>query len=192
MSSSPEWASWPAWPTRLERRGMSVAEYLELPDAMHAEYVDGEAIVSPPGSAAHHTAQRRVANALEAALSDSVHVRTEAGWRHGGRYRVPDVAVFAQIDPTAVFDSSTPILVVEVLSPSTASEDTVRKAGEYQRAGVLHYWIVDPTNRTLVAFANNGHGWDRLLDLDDEHPTGMVTVGEWGQVDLALTDLLRP
>ena len=41
----------PPWPTRLERVGMSLDDYLALPERPKVEYADGEAIVTPPGSA---------------------------------------------------------------------------------------------------------------------------------------------
>jgi len=54
--------------------------------------------------------------------------------------RVPDVLVFRErVDDTLV--TETPLLVVEVLSPSTRSEDTIRKAPEYAGAG--QFWVVD-------------------------------------------------
>ena len=38
---------------------------------------------------------------------------------------------------------SLPSLVVEILSPSTARTDRIKKLNSYQKAGVTHYWIVD-------------------------------------------------
>ena len=46
-----------------------------------------------------------------------------------------------------------PELVVEILSPSTAQKDRVRKSEIYRKAGVTHYWIVDPDAKTIEAFA---------------------------------------
>ena len=40
--------------------------------------------------------------------------------------------------------SLSPDLVVETLSPGTASKDTVRKCWTYEAAGVPKYRIVDP------------------------------------------------
>lgn len=42
-----------------------------------------------------------------------------------------------------------PELVVEVLSPSTAKNDRVKKFNAYEAHGVLEYWIADPFNDTL-------------------------------------------
>lgn len=48
-----------------------------------------------------------------------------------------------------------PDLVVEVLSTRPAL-DTIIKKQKYARAGVPHYWIVDPTTRALRAYALEG------------------------------------
>ena len=37
-----------------------------------------------------------------------------------------------------------PLLVVEILSPSTRKLDRTRKAGRYAALGVPHFWLVDP------------------------------------------------
>jgi len=50
-----------------------------------------------------------------------------------------------------------PDLVVEILSPSTASHDKVKKFNTYLKAGVKEYWLVDPEDRTvLVNILANG------------------------------------
>ena len=182
----------PPWPGRPERVPMSLDEYLALREQSKAEYVDGVAIVSPPATHGHNKVQRRLANLLEGALPAELDVVTDAGWSFEDRRRVPDVAVFASRNPEAVFVEDVPLLVAEVLSPSTASEDTVRKSVEYLEAGVGQYWTVDRGNRVLVAFANSGNGWDPLLRLDDARPSGVVAVGQHGEVAIDLEALLRP
>ncbi|SIS93964.1 MULTISPECIES: Uma2 family endonuclease [Alicyclobacillus] len=49
-----------------------------------------------------------------------------------------------------------PVLVVEVLSPSTAAHDTIRKMLLYERAGVPEYWIVEPEERVVHVYRANG------------------------------------
>ncbi len=46
-----------------------------------------------------------------------------------------------------------PHLVVEILSRSHPRKDRLQKLQIYQRAGVPHYWIVDPDQRTLECFS---------------------------------------
>jgi Uma2 family endonuclease len=43
-----------------------------------------------------------------------------------------------------------PDMVIEILSPSTAKRDKVLKFNAYRQAGVMEYWIVDPSSQTLA------------------------------------------
>ncbi len=45
-----------------------------------------------------------------------------------------------------------PRLIVEVVSPSNASDDYVKKLNLYMRFGVEEYWIVSPKNKTVEIF----------------------------------------
>lgn len=49
-----------------------------------------------------------------------------------------------------------PDWICEVLSPSSADEDTVKKLRIYQQTRVTHYWIVDPIAGTLTV-----HRWSK-------------------------------
>ena len=56
----------------------------------------------------------------------------------------------ARIDDDAI-SAPNPVIVVEVLSMSTAATDTGRKlAGYFQVPSVVHYLIVHPTKRSVV------------------------------------------
>ena len=65
----------------------------------------------------------------------------------------PDL-VFVSREREAIVTPSSirgaPDLVVEILSPSTASLDRTTKRDLYARHGVQEYWIVDPPARTVV------------------------------------------
>jgi Uma2 family endonuclease len=63
-----------------------------------------------------------------------------AGWR---RERVPE-------RPHGQPVKVRPDWVCEVVSPSNASNDLVRKLRVYHRCQIPHYWLVDPGNATLT------------------------------------------
>ena len=49
--------------------------------------------------------------------------------------------------------ASPPVVVVEVLSPTTRAVDLRDKRAEYARAGAAHYWVVDVDVPTVHALA---------------------------------------
>jgi Uma2 family endonuclease len=84
-----------------------------------------------------------------------------AGWR---RERVPDFPETRPIDLA-------PDWVCEIVSPRDGGRDRVRKADLYLRSSVPFYWILDPTERTLEAFAARDGAWLRLgAWADDDSP----------------------
>ncbi|PZV04382.1 MAG: hypothetical protein DCF22_25515 [Leptolyngbya sp.] len=62
--------------------------------------------------------------------------------------RLPDLAIVSRVEAdrllkqTAVFQSPS-LLAVEVVSPSSASDDYEEKLREYQALGIPEYWVVD-------------------------------------------------
>lgn len=124
---------------------------LALPeDGNRYELVDGELLVSPSPRGVH---QAGVAELFR--LVDP-YVRAHRMGRvcfspadldfRSGQLLQPDLFVGARVgsrDPVDWTDYGIPLLVVEVLSPSTEHHDRVTKRRHYQRAGVPVYWIVD-------------------------------------------------
>jgi len=91
----------------------------------------------------------------------------------------PDVFVLLntsleQIGEKRVFGG--PDLVVEVLSPSTMSDDLHGKRDAYERAQVLEYWIVNPGERVVELFTLENGVYRSLgaFQGDDVLPTRIV------------------
>ncbi|MBO0832256.1 MAG: Uma2 family endonuclease, partial [Actinobacteria bacterium] len=80
------------------------------------------------------------------------------------------------------------ILVVEITSPGSVTQDTIDKPGEYAAAGVRHYWRVAPEEATVYTFALNPRG--DAYQLTGEH-NGRLTVDQPVRLDVELADLLR-
>jgi Uma2 family endonuclease len=61
--------------------------------------------------------------------------------------------------PNVTYFELAPDWVCEVVSPSTARVDRVRKVPIYAREGVSHLWLVDPLQQTLEVFQLEGRRW---------------------------------
>lgn len=87
------------------------------------------------------------------------------------------------------FITLTPDWVCEVLSPSTASIDRVKKKRVYARERVPFYWLIDPVARTLEAFRLEGELW---LEVATFQADERVRVPPFEAVELELDALWSP
>lgn len=62
-----------------------------------------------------------------------------------------------------------PDLVVEILSPSTASRDRGEKRAIYEKNGVREYWLVDPRAQSVRRFVlgDDGYGTGECFEAND-------------------------
>jgi Uma2 family endonuclease len=74
----------------------------------------------------------------------------EVGQRTGAASsRLPDLAIVPRaeadtlLNQTAVFQTPS-WLVVEIVSASSAKDDSFEKLGEYEALGIPEYWVIDP------------------------------------------------
>jgi Uma2 family endonuclease len=68
-----------------------------------------------------------------------------------------------------------PDLVVEILSPSTAQNDRLRKFNAYLKMGVREYWIIDPDSKTLnVNILDQGRYVSNMYGLADTAPVTVL------------------
>lgn len=56
-----------------------------------------------------------------------------------------------------------PDWICEILSQSNAAHDRVVETRAYHQAGVPHYWLVDPGERTLVVMRHADAGYVTVL-----------------------------
>ena len=66
----------------------------------------------------------------------------------------PDILYVSKerLDIVKDYIEGPPDLVVEIASPSTSGRDRVVKSRVYARFGVPHYWIIDPSDKTVLAY----------------------------------------
>lgn len=124
-------------------------------DGKRYELADGWLTESSPSPWHDHAADRlkdilkgaaRIAGAAVYVAGGPNDVSTPAGVRKPDVIVVPRDVALAAIDRKArTYYAADLLLVVEVISPRSSSEqvDRVRKVREYAKAGIPIYWIVD-------------------------------------------------
>lgn len=144
-------------------------EYLAYDDGTDTRYelVDGELVPMNLATGKHGAIIRFVVRQFETALARSgqpwvplpalVGVRSPRG-RSWDTSRIPDVTVLSLAQWEAMSEREAvvnlneppPILVVEVVSPSTKTDDYRSKRAEYGLLEIPEYWIVDPLEAKIT------------------------------------------
>ena len=84
-----------------------------------------------------------------------------------------------------------PDWVCEILSPGHERKDLVHHLMLLQRAGVPHYWIISPEDRTLIAYALDAGGYRVIFSAEYPRGTvpGRVRVPPFDAVEIDLGDV---
>jgi Uma2 family endonuclease len=140
-----------------------------VPDHLVAEILDGELYATPRPGPRHADASSGLGGALRGPFDRGR--GGPGGWRilfepklHlGGDVILPDLAGWRRdrlpILPEEPYFSLAPDWVCEVLSPSTAAMDRVKKLTVYARERIGHVWFVDPIARTLEVLLLEAGRW---------------------------------
>lgn len=159
------------------RYSATAADLLAIaePERFH-EIVDGELVRKAAPSGLHGRAQSRMVTKIGGPYDRRPGGPTPGGWwilvevevelETHQVYR-PDVVGWRR-ERLPTLPKETPITVrpdwvCEILSPSNASNDLVKKMRGYQRGGVPHYWIADPREETLTVYRWTAEGYLLVL-----------------------------
>jgi Uma2 family endonuclease len=105
----------------------------------------------------------------------------------GGQRVEPDIIVVPNASVGEKRLSGPALLVVEIVSPGSVTNDRVTKRDVYAAAGVPAYWIVDPRAGHLLAL--------RLVDgayVPYAEEAGPITLDWPVAVSVSVADLARP
>ncbi len=148
---------------------LTADDWLHLPeDGQRYEILDGDLYVTPPPGIGHQRIASRLhillheflAGGLGEVLFAPVGVRLS---EHD--VPEPDLVVVLTENAGRVQDQwieGPPDLVVEILSPGTASRDLKTKRNLYEASGVPEYWIVDTKAGLVEVLALEGKGYARF------------------------------
>jgi len=157
--------------------------YFSLPETNRIiELSEGRLIITPSPTDQHQkisfklsllTGNYVLSNNLGEARYSPLDVRL---WP--GTIRQPDIVYMSNTHKDRISEKywGVPDLVMEILSESTEKQDRTEKFHEYEKAGVLEYWIVDPSEQNIEVFVLD-QGTYKLL-------------GKWGAGEVAQSKVL--
>ena len=158
------------------------ADYFRLPESNRIiELSEGRLIISPSPTDRHQEILLSLlilfANYVKSHRLGIVRCSPLDVRLYEGVVREPDITFMANEHRDRITDKwGVPDLVMEILSEGTAKVDREDKYLEYQRAGVLEYWIVDPFEQSIEIYTLE-HGNYSLF-------------GKWGTGESAKSKLL--
>jgi Uma2 family endonuclease len=145
-------------------------DYMRLPEGTPIQLISGEFIMSPAALTLHQRISGYLFAKLyqfvsERNLGEVFHAATDVHVSYQDVYQ-PDIFFISKehlidIEEDGVYGA--PDLVIEILSPSTASYDRGTKMEAYQKFGVKEYWIVDPKEKRLDCFVNSPNGFQSMF-----------------------------
>lgn len=179
-----------------------VAGYLQAPETLVAEVIDGSLSLMPRPRPRHanaasvlngdlHGPFRRGRGGpggwiflpepeLHLGQKPDIVVPDLAGWR---RERVPDDFL---ADEAPAHITLVPDWICEVISDRTEAHDRGKKRRIYRRESVNHYWIVDPRIQTLEVFRLENGRW---VEVDTWEGEAVVRAEPFDAIELDLAAL---
>lgn len=131
---------------------------MELPETLIAT----DDIVEDVSRSSHSRALHKLSSLFMHHVEDKIdpkgriYPETDLYLAHDSRKYIPDLCFTSKANPILNAErdilTGVPDLILEVLSPSSLIEDTVKKFASYQNAGVKEYWIVNAEQRQISIY----------------------------------------
>ena len=133
-------------------------KYLNLPEKYPAELLEGEIVMVPSPGRKHQKVSGEIFNRLFEKVKDEelgeVYYEFDVKFDEENVLR-PDIVFVSKERLDIIKDNwieGAPDMVVEVLSPTSATRDLIVKRDVYEKFGVREYWVVDPMNEEVFVF----------------------------------------
>ncbi|KOP27392.1 hypothetical protein AMR41_05185 [Hapalosiphon sp. MRB220] len=179
------------------KRRYTLDEYRTLEEKAEgrSEYRDGEIVPMPGGTLKHSRIGRNILTYLTSVLRDTQFEPINSDLRlwipeyRRGVY--PDVMVFdgePQLNGDRLDEVLNPILIVEVLSPSTADYDRQSKFRMYRSIpSFSEYLLVEQDEYFVERYSKQAQGW---LLSDFNSLEGAISLESVG-IELSMTEIYR-
>ncbi len=152
---------------------LTIADLDAMPEDGHRyELIDGTLLVTPAPNTRHQRCVARLLIMLGPAAGPDIDVLPAPyDWVAGpSTLFQPDVLVARRADLGPKRLEQPPLLVIEVLSPSTRRIDLATKRMAYAEAGVAAYWLVDPDAPSLTVLELQGAGYVEAATVVGDEP----------------------
>ena len=169
----------------------TVGDLDRLPDdGLQYELLDGLLLVTPAPVPVHQRAIGNLYLLLQAACPPGFEVfLAPLDWRPDLRTSLqPDLLVVRNEDVGVKNITAPLVLAVEVLSPATRRKDQILKRSKYEEAGVASYWIVDPTEPSILALDLIAGGY---IESDRATGTEPAMLSQPFDVEIVPADLVQ-
>ncbi len=185
-------------------RKLTFQEYLAYVNGSEQRYelVDGELVPMSLGTGQHGKITKFLERILDAEIARaeypwtaerfSIGIQSPRGTRWDTS-RIPDIAVVTleqwdalqAREAVIALNEAPPLLVVEVVSPSTVTDDYRAKRAEYSVLDIPEYWIVDP----LVSKVTVCRLQDGLYDLEEFQGSEQIVSPTFTELELTAAQI---
>ena len=160
----------------LKNEGYTYEDYLHWPDEERWEIIDGEAYdMSPAPLIRHQNIVLNLSYELKKALGKKCPVFIAPADVVFDEYNVVQPDVFAVCDRSIITEKNiqgAPVLIIEVISPSTSLKDRREKKNLYEHFGVREYILVFPEDCTVERYVlkKGVYGTADIFNWNEELP----------------------
>ena len=165
----------------LSAKKYTIEDYMKLDDGNRYELIEGELILVPRPRLKHQKIANELVTSFKIFLRENPigEVYSDVDVYLGVKVVAPDVLFIAKERLNIAEElnvQGAPDLVVEVLSPSTASYDKKKKSQLYFTNGVKEYWLVDPDQQLVEVFITGEKQWQwvGVFDQEDVLTTSLI------------------
>lgn len=125
-------------------------EQMEKEEHLTYELIDGVVMMSPRPAKTHQNISGNLYFEMRNALKHTnCKPLQEVDLALNHDIMVPDIMVLCNDNMQGTRQTTPPLIVVEIVSPSSSGRDYMLKRLKYQQLGIEEYWIVSPEEKCI-------------------------------------------